>query len=477
MTRIPSLLRYDGRFELPQGLFDDLELRGLMSSYAVEVMRRPCGAAQISERQELFRCLEDEAFWARLHMFHVKLQSFDKLLSLVGKDEGIPALLLRLRILEAYADIGDEAESFCDGGKLLFEVAEYFRGQHEIREQLRAALAQAFECANAWRSSVISVSEKWTLTTDTAPKSYETQLRAAITNCGLSLPDKKKKLDEKLDPDLSRAVSQLFANEIEKIREILRPFEGLLLSEIVGLRREIGFFLEIRDLVRRAEKAEYDICYPRVTEDRHCLVHGLRDAALVDSGRPVVANDTYFEPDESFFFVVGANGGGKTTYLRAVGAALVMFLSGCPIFAEEAEIYPYTKILAHFPADERFVGVGRLDEERGRVEAITADADEDCFYLFNETFGSTDDERGCQLTRELACRMQENKCAGLYVTHFRQAVDKDFQTLAAVVDEADSSIRTYRIRRQRDNLSSYAADILRKYGLDEQTLAKRREQL
>jgi hypothetical protein len=46
-----------------------------------------------------------------------------------------------------------------------------------------------------------------------------------------------------------------------------------------------------------------------------------------------------------------------------------------------------------------------------------------------------------------------------------------------VVDEADSSIRTYRIRRQRDNLSSYAADILRKYGLDEQTLAKRREQL
>lgn len=477
MTKIPSLLRCDGRVELPQGLFDDLELRKLLSSYAVEVMRRPCGAAQILARQELFRCLENEAFFARLQMFHVKLQSFEKLLSLAGKDEGVPALLLRLRILEAYADIGDEGEKLGDGGKLFFEVAAYFRGQHEMRERLREALERALACAEAWRSSVISVSERWTLTRDTAPSSYETQLQAAIVGCGLSLPDKKRALDERLDPDLSRAVSQLFAGEIETVREILRAFEDLPLAEIVICRREIGFFLEIRDLVRRAKKANYDICYPRVAEDRRCIAHGLRDAALVDGGRPVVANDTYFEPDESFFFVVGANGGGKTTYLRSVGAALVMFLSGCPVFAEEAEIYPYAKILTHFPADERFAGVGRLDEERGRVEAMTADADANCFCLLNETFGSTDDERGCQLTRELACRMRENKCAGLYVTHFRQAVDKEFPTLAAVVDEADSSIRTYRIRRQRDNLSSYAADILRKYGLDEQALAKRREQL
>ena len=271
MTKIPSLLRCDGRVELPQGLFDDLELRKLLSSYAVEVMRRPCGAAQILARQELFRCLENEAFFARLQMFHVKLQSFEKLLSLAGKDEGVPALLLRLRILEAYADIGDEGEKLGDGGKLFFEVAAYFHGQHEMRGRLREALERALACAEAWRSSVISVSERWTLTRDTAPSSYETQLQAVIVGCGLSLPDKKRALDERLDPDLSRAVSQLFAGEIETVREILRDFEDLPLAEIVMCRREIGFFLEIRDLVRRANKQ--DIEQPRAVSVRKVPFH------------------------------------------------------------------------------------------------------------------------------------------------------------------------------------------------------------
>ena len=42
---------------------------------------------------------------------------------------------------------------------------------------------------------------------------------------------------------------------------------------------------------------------------------------------------------------------------------LLLFLAGCPVFAQEASIYPFDTVAAHFPKDERFDHVGRLDEE------------------------------------------------------------------------------------------------------------------
>ena len=98
--------------------------------------------------------------------------------------------------------------------------------------------------------------------------------------------------------------------------------------------------------------------------------------------------------------MLGANGGGKTTYLRALGINLILFLAGCPVFATEAEMYPFDIVLSHFPKDERFDHSGRLDEERKRTEEMLNIAQNKAgFLFFNETFSGTDDKRGFDLLK------------------------------------------------------------------------------
>ena len=46
---------------------------------------------------------------------------------------------------------------------------------------------------------------------------------------------------------------------------------------------------------------------------------------------------------------------------------------------------------------------------------------------------------------------------------------------SAEIDPADENKRTYRIVKSKGNASSYAADILKKYGLDKDSLRERRD--
>jgi len=50
----------------------------------------------------------------------------------------------------------------------------------------------------------------------------------------------------------------------------------------------------------------------------------------------------------------------------------------------------------------------------------------------------------------------------------------DYPVLSAEVDLSDANKRTFRIVRSKGSASSYAADILKKYGLDQSSLAARR---
>ena len=138
--------------------------------------------------------------------------------------------------------------------------------------------------------------------------------------------------------------------------------------------------------------------------------------------------------------------------------------------------YPFTSVQTHYPADERFSGMGRLDDEQRRVDEMLTGANTDGFYLFNETFSGTDDARGFALVRDTLARIGETGHFGLFVTHFHEVMELDVPVLSAQVDPADENKRTYRILRAKGGASSFAADILRKYRLDRDSLRERREQ-
>jgi len=229
-------------------------------------------------------------------------------------------------------------------------------------------------------------------------------------------------------------------------------------------------------LIQRVTKLGVPHSIAKISQKTQYIAKELYDISLLAKNcETIVPNDADFTENEPFCFLLGANGGGKTTYLRALGVNLIFFLAGCPVFAKEAEIYPFDIVLSHFPRDERFDNTGRLDEEGRRTEEmLKAAQDKIAFLLFNETFSGTDDKRGFDLLTDTVAKIAESKQLGLYVTHFHEVMSLDYPVLSAEVDLSDANKRTFRIVRSKGSASSYASDILKKYRLDKAALAARR---
>ena len=133
----------------------------------------------------------------------------------------------------------------------------------------------------------------------------------------------------------------------------------------------------------------------------------------------------------------------------------------------------FDNIFTHFPANESFESDGRFANETARADEITGLATENSFAVFNETFSGTDEKKSEEYSAKLASAMADRGVFGIYVTHIHALTGGKIPTLAAVIDENDENRRTYKIRRVGGTTSSFAADILEKYGLDEHSLAEK----
>ncbi len=93
--------------------------------------------------------------------------------------------------------------------------------------------------------------------------------------------------------------------------------------------------------------------------------------------------------------------------------------------------------------------------------------------LLNETYSTTNEELALKCTSELAEELYGSGCFGLYITHQHRLADTKIPFLSVIVDESDANRRTFRIARLRGASGSFAEDILRRYGLTREALARR----
>ena len=165
-------------------------------------------------------------------------------------------------------------------------------------------------------------------------------------------------------------------------------------------------------------------------------------------------------PDEPFFGTEGAELSGRIEYrlLYADGEGVV---TEAPL--EGHYRYRLAEREAHAP-------VLYTEEMLESAEGETA------LLLFNETYSGADDQRGFSLLCETVDRLCGAGHFGIYVTHFHEVMTTAYPVLSAEIDPTDENRRTYRIVQSKGTASSYAADILRKYRLDRESLRERREQ-
>ena len=235
---------------------------------------------------------------------------------------------------------------------------------------------------------------------------------------------------------------------------------------------ELDFLISISSLMSRVRSAGIPLCMPSFSESGGISADSAYDITLLekqDGG--IIPNDIEFTERERIFYLTGANGGGKTTYLRTVGNLVLLALSGAPVPSRSATVPMLGAVYTHFPRDERFGGGGRFSDEEARADEIAKNADAESLVLLNETYSTTGEEKAKHCTASLAHTLLERGCYCIYVTH-QKPEDAEIPVLGVVLAE-DGESRTYKIRRTDGGGSSHALDILKKYRLDRNSLAER----
>ena len=478
MIKAPRLLNSSNKVLLPNTLFSDLQIDKILSSQSIAVLQHPCESSEIMRRNELFLLLDKSENVAHVENTLSALCATERALYLLN-DAKIPLDIYyrQAELFETYLTSCDALALMCDLGALFTDVADYYSSEKsrnllfEMKESAHKIRSLLFEM----NAGLLSFADKNWLTPDYDAVSEVDNISACAEKLGFTVP-KKKKQNAKINPSFSDAICRLYADKIAQIEAEIAKYDDVDFHEPTSYISEIQFFLEIHGLIQKAKKVGIPHTNAKIAKEPCYTAKELYDISLLAKNcESIVPNDADFSENEAFYFVLGANGGGKTTYLRAVGINLILFLAGCPVFAKQAEMYPFDIVLSHFPKDERFDNTGRLDEERRRTEEmLKAAQDKVAFLLFNETFSGTDDKRGFELLKDTATQIDEHRHFGLYVTHFHEVMSLDYPVLSAEVDATDENKRTFRIVRSKGSASSYAADILKKYGLDKNSLEARR---
>jgi len=214
------------------------------------------------------------------------------------------------------------------------------------------------------------------------------------------------------------------------------------------LRVELGFLIAARNLQVALEAMGAPVCLPDVGGVRGCAARGLYDPCLaLRAGRAPVGNDLDLS-DGRLLVITGANHGGKSTFLRALGVAQLMMQAG--IFAPGGRFAAPVvgQVLTHWTREEDAeLRHGKLDEELSRMSALIDVVQPGDLVLCNESFASTNEAEGSQIAGDVTSALVRAGVRVRFVTHMY-----DF---ARAIADGEPGAEFLRAPRDPDGRRSY----------------------
>ncbi len=490
----PSLLTLTARKNewifASESVFTDLMLRDVLSDDVIRVLSRGADADEIAARQDVFRALESNpsmaerfaALSASAAVLARLLRRYDDLHDSSG------AVMVFTHLAKEFLRFMDLAELPAHHGQLLSDFIEYIHtvNEHPLTVEMRRLCADIPDFSHrTLRMRTVDASLQMTAVTG---EGASVHFDANLAAMGLPPTPERQRAPRQMPASFSDGLAKLYPAEFAAAQTLHDRFAPHLFGDEADIRalpalsREIGFYAAVHAFAGQMREEGFPMSLPQISESRRICLRGVRDISLRRRGlrgSDVVPNDLMLtaEGGDNFFWLTGANGGGKTVFLRAAGIAVLLAQNGCPVPCDGGEIACFARLMTHFPLNEDFSGTGRFDEEMRRAEAIMAEASPDAVILLNETFSGTDEVKSAASSRILAETLHSRGSFGIYVTHLHELTGSTIPSLAAVIDESSGNRRTYRIIRAPRTDSSHAADILYKYSLTREQLAERRKRL
>jgi DNA mismatch repair ATPase MutS len=218
----------------------------------------------------------------------------------------------------------------------------------------------------------------------------------------------------------ARAVGELRDRGIGIVANAVAQSDEHILSFFRMLRTELAFYVGCLNLQQKLAAKGAVTCIPAPTPcgQRRHSARGLYDPCLALAGnRAAIGND--FDADgKDLFLVTGANQGGKSTWLRAIGVSQLMLQAGMFVPARAYSANLGSGLFVHFRREEDAeMRAGKFEEELQRISAIVDQLSADGIVLFNEALQSTNEREGSEIGRQIVQALVDSRIKVFIVTH------------------------------------------------------------
>lgn len=463
---------------IPQTVFADLYIDKLIPENVTKILSLPCRREEILARQEIFRLMENNAFHEWFSTLFTSLKVLDRAKCLADNAiHEVEYCALFYIYANAYVTAIEKAENDFDTillKSLKEQMTSLFKSIPLLKEHLSKYREIMSEVSNVEMQVGLNGINIKRCSDD--EKTICDKIYFAAEGIGYSSCNSISSRASKMSRQLADAIVKFNPESFAKVKDLRSEISLHIDLGILSLLNDMDFYFAIHNLRKKAERFGIPSCCANVSNRHEYRAERLYDISLLQKDcKNIIPNDIDLREGDSVYFIRGANGGGKTTYIRAAAINLLLFIGGCPVFGINASIYPFKNVFTHFPENEGFTVGGRLENEEKRLNEVNDNADRDSFLFLNETFSGADEKKGTELSLNLMKALKEKGTFCLFVTHFHNISESDIPSLTTVVDFTNENARTYKIVKSRDIKSSYAADILKKHGLDRISLQGRIE--
>lgn len=240
------------------------------------------------------------------------------------------------------------------------------------------------------------------------------------------------------------------------------------------LRLELGFFIACLNLHDALTASGVRTCMPLTAAVHDFALHtvGLVDTGLaLRNGQPGTGN-TVDADGKRLIVLTGANQGGKSTLLRALGLAQLMADAGVFVTAESYHGSASAGVFTHYRREED-AGLehGKLDDELARMSQLIDRLRPGAVLLCDESFASTNEREGSEIATGLLDALLAAGVRVYYVTHLYAlshglARQQRSEHLFLRAHRDADRRRSFRLVPGEPESTSYAADLFQQIFAD-----------
>ena len=236
---------------------------------------------------------------------------------------------------------------------------------------------------------------------------------------------------------LDELCSTLSDVKIELIKSNIKVFQKIIsnMAEFSDKMNKICDFIKYVDLIYSkmiiADKFNY--CRPQISQSngdksfinvsglRHCLIEKIQQSELYVTNDLIIGNGMM-----DGMLLYGTNAVGKTSFIRAVGIAIVMAQAGLYVPASSFEYKPYkyifTRILGN---DNLFKGMSTFAVEMSELRTILRLSDKNSLVLGDELCSGTESTSATSIFVSGIQHLNRSNCSFIFATHLHEILDYD----------------------------------------------------